>query len=101
MFRRDRAITRDDKRRQDGVYIQALTISLANSIPKEVACTSVYTDASREEPDRKLAPVPAAAPSLPDNTTACKAKAYSHTWVQQTRTDLKHIQKELCRPYDY
>jgi hypothetical protein len=88
MFRRDRAITHDDKRRQDSVYIQALTISLANSILKEVAYTSTYTAACREakshdvqpeEPDHKLVLVLAAAPSLPDNTTACKSKVYSHT----------------------
>ena len=83
MFRKDRAIIRDNKRRQDSVYIQALTISLANSILKEVAYTSVYTNASRdtkpEEPDRKLMLVPAVASSLPDNTTVYKAKAYGHT----------------------
>src|SRR3984885_4439134 len=110
MFRRDRAITRDDKRRQDGVHIQALTISLANSIPKEVACTSTCTAACREakshdvqseEPDRKLVPVLAAAPSLPDNTTACKSKVYGHTWERQTHAALEHMQKELRRPYDY
>jgi hypothetical protein len=79
MFRRDRAITHDDKRRQDSVYIQALTISLANSIPKEVACTSTCTAAYKEaksynlqpeEPDRKLVLVLVAAPSLLDNTIA-------------------------------
>jgi hypothetical protein len=80
MFRRDRAITHDDKRRQDSVYIQALTISLANSILKEAACREAKShDVQPEEPDRKLALVPVAAPSLLDNTTACKSRVYSHT----------------------
>jgi hypothetical protein len=32
MLRRDRAITRNDKRRQDGVHIRTLTLSLAQAL---------------------------------------------------------------------
>jgi hypothetical protein len=54
--------------------------SLANSILKEAACREAKSrDVQLEELDRKLAPVLAVAPSLPDNTTAYKSKVYSHT----------------------
>jgi hypothetical protein len=106
VFRRDKAIARNDKRRQDGVHIQALTISLAKSIPKEAACIVTSREAKSrdvqpEEPEHKLALALVAAPSLPDNTTVCKAKAYGLTWERQTYRNLEHIQEELRRPYDY
>jgi hypothetical protein len=84
VFRKDRAITRNNKRRQDSVYIQALTISLAKSILKEAACIVTFREAKSrdiqpEEPDHRLALALVAAPSPLDNTIVCKAKAYSHT----------------------
>jgi transposase InsO family protein len=82
VFRRDRAIARDDKRRQDGVHIRVLTRELVKSLP--APCLS-----SAEGPHPQ------------DDPTPPTKKVYGSTWVQQNRLDLARMELELSLPWEY
>ena len=83
VFRRDRAIARDDKRRQDGIHIRVLSCDLAKALSTAPLDSD---DQARDDADR---------------TSDRTSKPYGLTWERQTREDLQRMEQELKRPYDY
>ena len=86
VFRRDRAIDRDDKRRKDGVYIKVLTKDLAKGLSQdnhpdyqpEAQLPSQHLD---HQPQGKI--------------KVRKMKVYGPTWERQNRKDLQRMEQEL------
>ena len=89
MFRRDRAIAQNEKRRQDGVQIKVLTCKLVESIP------------SLQDAPQTLDNCQVAQPSLEDKHAVRKAERHRPTWEQQNQRDIARMNQELSRPHDY
>ena len=86
MFRRDRAIARDEKRRQDGMHIRVLTCDLAKAL------STAPQDSDDITYDDVNVPL--------DRTLDGTAKPYGMTWERQTRENLERIERELKRLYN-
>ena len=126
MFRRDRLIERNDKRRRDGVHIKVLTHELVKELPKPVQSgvvadtgPSVTTDLSEvaamargsvkscaappliSKPATKPPPPPATELlGVPqEKTTVLRTKGT--TWKRQNQQDLAKMERELNRPNNY
>ena len=93
MFRRDRVIASNDKRRQDGIHIRALTIDLVRTLPRASSSDPRPLAASSSQQGTVSDPR--------DQNPVREAMVHWPTWEQQNRKDLKQIEQELCRPYDY
>ena len=73
MFRRDRTIARNDKRRQDGIYVKILTCQLAELLPD----TDTILEYQQTR-DKQLAKQPDQSPDPQDVTTARRVVATAH-----------------------
>ena len=84
MLHRDRAITKNDKRRQDRVQIKVLTCKLTNSIPSlqtALQAPDNFTDQnltdSLQDNISTLDTTSCSNPGSKGEHVACKAKVYS------------------------
>jgi transposase InsO family protein len=116
MFRRDRAIALDEKRRRDGIHVKVLTLKLAESIN-----TTPDADASRGpafDPSERLnrddaslrtpRQVPAQdstyGPAYGPQDARTSRKTHPRnapTWEKQNQRDLARMARELSRQHDY
>jgi hypothetical protein len=116
VFRRDRAIAQNDKRRQDGVHIQFLTHDLTQTVlaKKRVRfATETPSESSQVVPEEsrhysRNIPRPLSTPKEPrtrrSKPSALPMTAWSKaspTWERQTRRDLQRMAYELSLPEDY
>jgi hypothetical protein len=96
LFRRDRAIARDEKRRRDGTQVKVLSHTNTGTPVFRNRTPGVrlpHQTPPQDNPQSLSVTQPPPARS--------KAKAYGPTWERQTRAALKRMQEELSRPYDF
>jgi predicted aspartyl protease len=108
MLRRDKAIARNDKRRQDGIQIKALTVSLAQALPaKDCLLDQPAVPPAVQQATQPAIQITSQQPALKKASPATtsqnhnRAGAYGPTWARETSRNLKLMAKELARSYDY
>ena len=120
MFRRDRLIDRDDKRRRDGVHIRVLTHELLTELPKSevLADTRLSATTHLTEPlamaassvtSRDPPPLmPATQPPPPPRESRAASKGKTKvlrtkgaTWKRQNQRDIAQMERELNQPDNY
>ena len=96
MFRRDRAIARDDKRRKDGVQIKVLT--------HELAVTLAELELDQSQDNSTLLPPPrhcASTTKAANHVKVILPQTKGNTWERKNQRDLACMECELSRPDNY
>jgi transposase InsO family protein len=126
IFRRDRLIERDDKRRRDGVHLKVLTHELVKELPGQAQSEVVADTVSSVTPDLSevaamaggsaksraappLVPKPTTNPPPPPAIELQEAplekitvpRTKGTTWKRKNQQDLADMERELNRPDNY